>query len=262
VSTALLALILCTPLFWEGLARQLGSRGWNLGMAWGELADALRPRVLRHLFTRHAVLAAQEYAGNRFRYAALHLQCLKRMSTDPTALLTPAGISHPFTLDPRALESARALAAESLDQWGLDLVKEAEVVVADPEAIKILPAGLPRNFPGGVQVLEGFLNIGIPIVRVLRTALEWSNEWCHALYTIEQFERIQDVVARAGRFHDQLAAMCRPNEPLRPENRALSRHLLFRGFVERDAARRRADWEAALTWNPTNDNVRKLLDGD
>ena len=226
---------------------------------------AIFQETLRAILGPHRILGSSEFAAGRFDVARVHLSCLNVCRLGGEGLLhTLREHGQPCTLklDSGLLASVTELAASLLDDWCAALVHEAEKETEDPEAIKSLPEGVRKNYEGGILRLEPFVNLNIPVVRVLHKSLHWYNDWCYDLYVKRELQRIRAVLEPARKLADQLIPQCIQGRDFDPANQALSQHFLLRGFSNDGPADRAMEaYREALRWNAANANARDLLGG-
>ena len=249
-ATALWGLLLSTPEFWATTSdRVAGQRSELVGSVAGEL------------FGLHASAGRRALAEDRVDVARQHLGCLVAGRAGTLAeLLLEFDILYVPSVDEQLLGQVSGLAAGLLDDWSNDLVRAAEKAVEDPAAIATLPSGISKNWPGGIDVLRPLVRIGAPLPRVLRVALDWYVDWCYALVPNKDFDGIEELVKSAQQFADQLVPLAERGQGHQPENQALSRYYMFRGYVATKVEESKAQYRLALEWDPYNDEAQNLLD--
>jgi tetratricopeptide (TPR) repeat protein len=251
-ATALWVLLLATEEFWSRSADR-------------DAEGRLREKVARELLFLNASEGAQSLAAGDVEAARRHLRCLDACRGDATALtdvLADSGLLFLHPVDERLTEIS-TVAEQVLDGWCTDVIEAARRKADDPAAISRLPDGIRMDYASGIAILAPFIRLDVPILRVLRTGLEWHVDWCFGLYHREEHGKIEDVLESAREFADRLAALCTRGQGHRPENQALSRFFLLHGFVNNGTAQATRDYEESLEWNPANANATELLlEGD
>jgi hypothetical protein len=203
-----------------------------------------------------SVLTAHLLAGHRRRLTAL----LARADVDEargTWQLVQA-------LPQRATELAPGLATllgERVERWRDDLA--TEFLLSTREAMRFgdVPDGLHADYERGLAALRRHLSLDHDNVRLLTALVEICSEWFLDLYHAPDRGDLGEVVACFTPFAQQLARLVegRPGELL--ARAVLADYWKFRGFVTSDGNRKRALYEEALRFNPSNSNVRELLAG-
>ncbi len=264
IGTALWSLLLCSDKFWHyfsqarSTSRETVERS-DLGL---EKQEALLEESLHGILSLHSTQGSRNFAANRYDQAVVHLRCLAICQDGRDVLLAALeeqGFHFKLAFDEARLERLQTTASELLDDWCATLVREADKAAEDAEAFKRLPKGIQKNYEGGIKKLEPFINLNIPVKRVLRASLEWYNAWCYDLYLTHDPERIQELMKPACAVADQLVALCIKLRGHTPENQSLSMHFLLRGFTCGDPEQAINEYREALAWNPANENAQKLL---
>lgn len=252
-ATTLWSLLLSTKAFWR---RQSGRTPAEEAV--------LRDTVVRELLTLHVTIGSRKLAEGAVETARPHLSCLADCRAGAPALtraLKEFGL--PYTLAANEQQSAEvsAIAENLLGGWCADVLRVARKAVDDPAAIAGLPEGIRRNYQGGIRHLEPFVRTGVPVARILRTGLEWYNEWCFSLYDRQEIAGIRKLLTSSAAFADQLIPLCGKGSGHLPENQALSQYYLFRGFAADGLEPALTAYRESLAWNPANANAQDLLDG-
>lgn len=221
-------------------------------------------KAFEGILSLHSTHGRRDFAAGRYEQARVYLHCLDLCRTGGEALavtLDDYRFSCNLDLDDDRLKHVMDMAGKLIDDWGNTLVRDAEKMTEDAEAIRNLPKGIRKNYGGGIDCLEAFIKLNIPVVRVLRTTLNWYNDWCYDLYVTEDIERIRTLMGPACVVAKQLAPECTKGHGHTPENQALSQHFLLRGFSSDGPEHAIEEYRKALAWNPANDNAQSLLDG-
>jgi tetratricopeptide (TPR) repeat protein len=263
-STALWAALLCADEFWDYFSADRTTSGVDGSPAPLDTAtqDALAREAMNNILGLHRTFGSRELAGGRSERAGVHANCLHlcRSGADAlTNLLARYGVAVELRMESGRLDRLMELANELLDDWCSVLVREAERITTDPAAIQQLPQGIRQNYRGGLDHLDRFIGLGIPVIRVLRTSLHWYNEWCYDLYVSHKLDQIVALMGPARAVADLLGALCVKARGHAPENQALSTHYLLRGFTTDNQDQGMEYYREALAWNPANQNAEQLL---
>jgi hypothetical protein len=167
-------------------------------------------------------------------------------------------------LPQRATELAPGLAAmlaERVERWRDDLA--TEFLLSTREAMRFgdVPDGLHADYERGLAALRRHLSLDHDNVRLLTALVEICTEWFLDLYHAPDRGDLGEVVARFTPFAQQLARQVEGRPGELPALAVLADYWKFRGFVTSDRNRKRALYEEALRFNPSNSNVRELLAG-
>ncbi|MFF3573717.1 hypothetical protein ACFYXQ_38765 [Nocardia jiangxiensis] len=249
-ATMLWARLLSTPKFWAGHRDDVRAD-----------QQRLRTEVMRELLSEHAARGQRALTAEATDVAASHLRCVIDCADDDAVDVALGklhlGVSAPA--DPKRFADVAAVAREALDGWIGDLLDGAREIMDDPEAIA-RSDGLDGNYEGGIESLGPFLQLGVPVRRVLQTALRWYCNWSMALYGKDDLDRVAELCRAATTVAEQLEPLCDRKQVLDPCNQTLSRHLMLRGFVARDPAAAISLFDQALAWDPSNTNAADLLE--
>lgn len=250
LASALWALLLSTPAFWERASERVLA-----------VRTELLNSIAGQLFGRHARAGRRALAEQRPDAAGTHLRSLvaARAGADELVeILKTAGLPYHQTIDPELMTRVSAVADGVLADWSADVVRAGEQALDDPDAIAALPKGISRNWEGAVGVLRPFVRVGVPVAPVLRTGLEWHVDWCYALYGLQEHDRIKTVLRSASQFAKDLMPLSAQGRGHQPENQVLSKYFMFRGFAAKDPDEQLRELDRALYWNPNNDNAKDL----
>ncbi|MFE7839419.1 hypothetical protein ACFU53_26205 [Streptomyces sp. NPDC057474] len=253
-ASVLWALLLASERFWE----QHGEEP-----AGPEAETRLRGTVCRELFGMHRRLGAEALQAGERDTARLHLRVLeaaRKGESDVLGLLREFGIPWSLTIDARRWAEISALAGAVTDEWCAEVVLTAEKALKNPTAIAGLGQGIDQDYESGVNALKPLIGLGVPLPRLLQTALDWHNELQMCFYQMQQIDELRKAAGKAREFADQLAPFCTPGKGHLPGNKALSVHFKFRGlFVAQGNRAASVMYEEALKWNPGDDNAADLL---
>jgi hypothetical protein len=123
-----------------------------------------------------------------------------------------------------------------------------------------IPEGWHADYDKGLSHLRRLLSFDRENVRLLTALVEICGEWFLDCYNNEAFGRLWDQVFRFTPFAQQLARLIDGRPGDLAARAALSEFYKFRGFIEPDRRRKADFYREALRFNPSNDNVRRLLD--
>ena len=262
--TALWIYLLSTVHFWDYFSKERYTEHNGTERQWLNIdhQEKLLKQSLQTTLQLHSRLGSIEFAAGRYERARIHLYCLNICRSGKEQLeeiLKQYGLPYSLQLDERRFQQVSNMSADLLDDWCAAYVRDAERLVENAEAIKSLPKGIRKNYEGGIRHLEPFHDLGIPVLRVLRSSLEWYNDWCYDLYITRDIKRINALMQPACEVADRLVPFCTRSVGHRPENQVLSQHFLLRGFTEDKPEKSKRHYEEALEWNPANDNAQSLL---
>jgi hypothetical protein len=249
-ATTLWCLLACTEEFWHR-APNPGDRA------------RLTEFIATELLERHASVGARAFKAGQWPTAAVHLRVLADCRGGRTALLRriEADLKMAWPWGEGDDAQVSAVADRFFSAWYEAVLSEAERVrgdIADAD----LPKGISKNYEGAVALLYEFASLGVPVTRIARIALGWSNEWCRANVDANVdscYRKNREIIQRAGKFADQLIAVSTRGESPRGENRALSNYFDWRAWLETDKAEKCRHLLEALRWNPANDHVAGIL---
>lgn len=266
VGTVLWALLLSSKKFWNRFSDNrvtVRESGERVRMD-SDLQEKLFKEALQCILTLHGDLCSRSYAESDYDRSRLHLYCLDLCMRGQKALLAELkelGYYCRLALDKDMMSAIQNTAAEIVDNWCMSCIREAEKTTEDAKAISRLPQGITKNYEGGIQQLEPLVALGVPLKRVLRTCLEWYNEWLRELYVSRDFETMKELIASSSELVEQLTPLCTKTLSHTPENQTLSMHFLFKGFSKDNPEDAIKEYEEALAWNFANQNAKELLGG-
>lgn len=276
VATALWALLLAHPGFWEEFTH--GRPVAEPGDA-AEPPDAavpatdaappvdavrLRRELIGELLDAHRAQGARAMVEQRVAAGRTHLRCLVavRDGAGATRALLTGG---PFAeLAPGVEEELFAEASERagalLEEWSADVVRAARERVDDHAALAGLPTGVDKDYEAGIERLAVVVAQGFHPTTVLVAALEWHNSWQNCHYQMGERDKMRTVLKSAERFADLLVGQCDKGRPHVRENQALGAHFLDRGLLDPVNEKAVRHLEQALAWDPANTSAGPLLD--
>ncbi|WP_193241832.1 hypothetical protein [Streptomyces phaeolivaceus] len=253
-ATVLWTLLLASERFWEQHGEEPAGPGAE---------TRLRTTVCRELFALHRRLGAEALQAGERDTARLHLRVLTAVRTGESevhGLLGEFGIGWSVPVDGRRWAEISALAGTVTDEWCAEAVLTAEKALRDPAAIAGLAEGIDQDYESAIDALRPLTGLGVPLPRLLQTALDWHNALQNCLYQMKRTEELCTVIGRARVFADQLAPFCAPGKGHLPGNRSLCVHFKYRGlFVATDSASASRMYRQALRWDPGDDNAAELL---
>jgi tetratricopeptide (TPR) repeat protein len=264
IGTALLVLLLGTEEFWDYFAqnRWTTEQGERRSLTLQEQRDLMQT-VLKDILMTHSVCGSQNVAAGRYNLAQIHIRCLDicRMKGQKLRLsLETYGISYALSDDQDKINWIAREANKVLDEWCVNLQNQAIKELNNAEIIKILPEGIRKNYEGGLHILEPFIALNISIARILTLALDWYNDWSDDLSVLKKAEELKKLVESARLVADQLIPLCSKEQAYTQENRVISQHYLYRGYVLDDPELSKQVYEESLAWNPANIDAEYLLE--
>lgn len=261
-ATGLWIMLLSADAFWDYFAQdrwpdeQGERRTLNV-----QRQEELRQNIINDILTLHSASARQFFATGNYKAARVHLACLnmcREKSQQFFTLLQKYALPRLTDLNEQTLDWIATRAFKTLDEWCVGLVADAEKEANDADAIKQLPAGIRLNYSGGIRVLQPFISLRIPVMRVLCTALDWYNEWRYDLHVLKDMQQQQEQAQAAQEIVDQLLQLSEKGKGYARENKLLSQHFLLRGATLDDSAIAEKQFAEALAWDPTNRNAQDL----
>jgi tetratricopeptide (TPR) repeat protein len=263
-STVLWMMLLSSQKFWDYFAAH---RGPNRAAQKREplpedQQDHLFQSTVQQILGLHTQLASRSFAEGKREHARVHLNCLNLCSMRQDKMLETLkkySLTYSIRVNRERLEQVAQVASKMLDDWGVTLVREAENLLNDPDAIQRLPEGIEKNYEGAIAHLQKFIDLQVPVPRVLRTCLDWYNQYCYNLVSKQNIEAIKKLMQPARRVADLLVPHATQSLAHHPENAILSRHFLLRGFTNDDPAKSVEEYKEALAWNLANQDAQSLL---
>ncbi|GHO65069.1 hypothetical protein KSC_039610 [Ktedonobacter sp. SOSP1-52] len=270
ISTILWILLLCTEEFWAYFAKnRIASKERERVTLDEVLQEQLFLDALDTILSHHSTEAHSAFKQHNYSSAKMHLDCLDLCCQgDEKLIQTLRGRKIPFDSprDQRRLKQAITQAEMLLNEWCTALIQEAKNILKNPEVIKTLPSGIPLNYEGGIQVLEPFIRLDIPVTRILTLCLEWYNEWCIKLSWRNEFKRIQGLTLQAQDIANRLAQLAKKGQDYKPENQVLAWHFFWQGEIAIHIEEKKNKYKEALLWNSTfrnaQDRLKQLLEDD
>jgi len=263
ISSGLWIMLLSADKFWDYFAhdRWTNEQGERVDLT-AQQQEELKETMIGDILDLHGTTAKQYFAAGNYAQARVHLRCLDMCRARSQQLFTALqryAIPSIANLNDHTLDWIAARAFKEIDEWCVALTADAEKETSDADAIKNLPDGIRLNYNGGLSALQPFIDLEIPVARVLCAALAWYNDWCYDVYALKEMDQLGQLVRDARKMADQLLPLSVKGKGYERENQLLSRHFLLRGFVIDDPARARKEYEEALAWDPTNQNAQNLL---
>ncbi|GCE07573.1 hypothetical protein [Dictyobacter aurantiacus] len=233
-STALWLLLLSSETFWHYFAQERG----------GDEHDesrTLTPRqqedlwqdALDTILVFHSTSARKSLAAGAISQARIHAHCLalgRQSSQSLIAHLEHAGLPFSLVSEPARLEQIKNQAQKLLNDWSQSLLKDAERSVDDARSIARLPNGIRKNYQGGIAILEPFIQLDVPVTRILLACLDWYNDWCRDLNLNGTSVQFRHTAQQASAICEQLQKLCNKRNTYAAENQAIALHLYYRGL--------------------------------
>ncbi len=219
---------------------------------------------LDELLSLHSSSGRGSFASGQLPLARLHMQCLDIARKDEQGIKEILKTNrHPdaWVIKSRYLQNANRLSEQYLDDWAASVVRVAENLVNDDEKIKNLPKGIRKNYQEGISSLENFISCDVPVLRVLRSCLNWYNEWCFDLYQREEMDEMKRANSGAEGIAQRMIPLCTKGRGHTLENQAISQYYLVKGFTEPNHDTATEYYQEAIAWNPGNKNAEDLLGG-
>lgn len=264
LSTALWMTMLSAEEFWDYFAedRWMTDQGQRTSLTAKQREDVLHTS-LEEILTIHSTYGKQRFAARQYEQAKMHISCLdmcRNIEKKLPTLLKARGLPFALTLNPQAIEWIQTQANKILDDWCVALIGDAEKEATDADAIKQLPQGIRKNYAGAIRVLEPFIDLSIPFVRVLNACLEFYNDWTYDVYLLKDEDQQKKLVQSARKVTDLLIPLSTKGQSFSQENKLLSQHFIYRGLILEDPKQRLKEYQEALSWNNANLNAQQLID--
>jgi tetratricopeptide (TPR) repeat protein len=256
-------LLLSSETFWYyfALLRGTNERGERSTLPLSQQQE-LWHDALDSILIFHSTKGKQDFAAGDYQRAKVHLRCLdlcQKGERQMVLVLEAYDIPYAVELTRYRMQWVSSQAGKLLNDWGGSLLADAEKVVNDGEEIKKLPQGIRKNYRGGIAIVEPFIMLDVPIVRVLVTCLDWYNDLSYDLYLNVGREEMRPVVEQARLIAERLIPFCDQKKTYTPENQALSRYFNYHGYVCVDAILAIKDYQEAMAWSPGYTNAEELL---
>ena len=230
----------------------------------------LHEHIVKELLDDQKVRLTQAAAGGDLDTAREHAACLTAVRFGLTATRKLLD-DHPFAPVARQMGARRsfdliaARAAELLEEWGAERVKEGERRLHDPVAIRKLAQtypGLDLDYQSAVREAEVVVAVGLALKSVLRNAVDWHTRWLQCASDMKHAALTLVATRSAKPFVERLEPQCTPGRAHLAENRTLAEHFLVRGVVvlDDDPKESLALIERSLEWDPSWEIATSLLD--
>jgi len=264
IGTGLWIMLLSADEFWDYFARDrwMNEQGERVDLS-AQQQEELRETMLNDILDLHGTTAKQYFAVGNYAQARVHLRCLdmcRARSQQFFSALQQYALPCIASLNDHTLDWIATRAFKEIDEWCVALTADAEKVANDAEAIKNLPDGIRLNYSGGLSALQPFIDLNIPVARVLCAVLAWYNGWCYDLLLLEDKEQFEQTVLVAQKVADQLLPLSVKGKGYEQENKLLSEHFLLRGLITKDSVQVVKCYEEALAWDPSNQAARDLME--
>lgn len=260
-STTLWLLLLSTEAFWHYFAQEriTGEREERQKLSEQQRED-LWQDALENILVFHSTLARKSLAAGEYLQARIHARSLalgRQREQRLLAILEDANLTFPVTIEKARIEQIRTQAQKLLNDWGQSLLVEARRYIDDT-------GGEPRHkdYARGIAVLEPFIDLDVPLTRVLLTCLDWYNNWCSDLWTNGTQEQREKTTLVANLVCEKLQRLCEKKKSYSTENKAIALHLASQGrvFEQLEPERALHAYEEALAWGPNNLSIQQKID--
>jgi len=263
ISTGLWIMLLSADEFWDYFTRDrwTNAQGARVDLT-AQQQEELRQTMINDILALHSTSTKQYFAVGNYAQARVHLRCLdmcRARSQQFFSALQQYALPCIASLNDHTLDWIATRAFKEIDEWCVALTADAEKEANDAEAIKNLPDGIRLNYNGGLSALQPFIDLRIPVARVLCAALAWYNGWGLDLLLLEDSEQFEQIVPVAQKVADQLLPLSVKGKGYEQENKLLSEHFLQRGLTVKDPIQSIKNFEEALAWDPTSQSALNLL---
>lgn len=260
VSTALWVLLLSSDAFWHYFSQERGSNGQRKQpVLHQQQQQALWHDALESILAYHQKNAREAFAAGDYADAQRHLLCLDLCRQGEQALLTTLsahGLCYsPELISPRIVE-IRQYAQRLLDEWGQELIAEAEDLLSAPD----LPTGAQKDYQSALEMLKPLVALDIPLFNILLTCLTWYNNWWHDCYQNVPQKELQMISHAAQEVAERLAPLCKKQNTLSAENKALALYFTYRGYSYEHSQESLQAYAEAISWTPHASNAEELLE--
>ncbi|HEU5374363.1 MAG TPA: hypothetical protein VFV38_02905, partial [Ktedonobacteraceae bacterium] len=260
IHTILWTLLLCTDGFWQSFSQE---RTANSVGEREKLSDTQQEKLFEeaidNLLSLSLTHAGRAFAEARYNDARIHLRCLHLCSQGTEVLrktLRQYQLAFEIPLNVERERKMSTTASGMLTQWCSQLLREAEEASGS-----LLESG--KNYEAGIQKLKPFIDMQIPVKRVLVICLGWYNAWCLQIQRRNQSafpNQLFTVIASASSIADQLIPLCAKGRGFLPENRAIALHLVWRGVTAyAPVGTVRNFYREALQWDASNRDAQQSL---
>jgi hypothetical protein len=256
-SVALWTVLLATPVFMETFSKHRYIEGDMRIDLTTEQCNELHNHVLDRIFSSYAEYGIRALSAGRLEEAKMYAGCLHiaihgRETLEKT--ISQIGMSMPSGLDSERLSRISVFVNCIFDRWARQVLDEAQCkykdLKAEPDSEKI---------PVVLNILQPFIDMDFPVVRVLGQAMEWYIEWFFALYHQTKTDVIKTMFHTVEILTTQLKPLMTKGMSQDPVNQALSKYFMFKGALNMDDYKAIDLYNESLEWNPHNDNARRLL---
>jgi hypothetical protein len=142
------------------------------------------------------------------------------------------------------------------DSLATQLLVHCREVIRHAEA----PPGFQADYERGLLLLRQLLSLDRDNIRLLTAMLEICSDWFLDYYHAEDTSGLREQVVRHRPFAEHLSRLTAQRRGEVAAQRALSEFWKLRGFVESDPEAQLALYREALAFDPTNENVKQLLE--
>ena len=261
--TLLWVLMLCSEEFWTCFSADRSISESEERVPLDEIdQDALFYNAIDHIFSLHSSRASQAFVANNYQIAKTHFLCLDLCQRGEQTLLLEVEeqkMKWSLSLYSKRMNWAQARADKILKEWTDNLVREAKKATENVEALRNLHVS--KDYEMGIRILEPFIGLDIPVLRVLTTCLQWYNDWCNDLISIKEYSQIPSMLFSANNIAIKLMTLCTQEEGYRRENQVLAEYFCWQGLSSyyKDKEQCADYYQQALVWNPANTIAQKWL---
>ena len=261
--TLLWVLMLCCEEFWAYFSVDRATSESGARVPLDEIEqDALFYNAVDHIFSLHSIRASQAFAVNNYQVAKTHFLCLDLCQRGEQALLLDVEeqkMKWSFSLYSKRIDWVQARAGKIFKAWTDNLVKEAKKATENVEAL--INLRVSKDYETGIRILEPFIGLDIPVLRVLTTCLQWYNDWFGDLLSIKEYSSLRFVLSPASPIAIKLIALCTQGEGYKRENQVIAEHFSWQGFISYHINKEQSMeyYQQALIWNPANSAAQSIL---
>ncbi len=261
--TVLWVLMLCSEEFWIYFSskRSIAESGERESLDEIE-QDTLFYNAIEHIFAIHKLYGSQAFAANNYQEAKTHFYCLDLCQKGEQALLLELEeqkLRETFSLYSKQINWVKACAGKVFKEWTDALIREAKKATEDVDTLRSLKVS--RNYKAGICILEAFIELDVPVSRVLATCLYWYNEWANELVKVKEYSQPYIIINSASKIAEKLITLCVKGEGYKKEKQVLSGYFMRRGSMYHHADEDQSTiwYLEALEWNPGNSTAKSWL---
>lgn len=260
-STTLWLLLLSTETFWHYFAegRITGERQERVKLS-DQQREELWQDALENILSYHSTLARKSLAAGEHIQARIHARSLALGRQSEQRLLTyleSVNLSFPVAIEKTRLERIRAQTQKLINDWGQALLAESRKYTDDTGS-----GAQRKDYARAVGILEPFIRLDVPLLRVLLACLDWYNSWCADLWTHGTQHQREQTTQAANLVCEKLQRISEKKKSYSAENKAIALHLVYRGRALEQVEPERAlqAYEEALIWGSTDASLPQKRD--